>query len=89
MAAGISADAIRERAYLIWEREGRPHGRDFEHWVRAEVELIAEGSNNTAAATIAPVQARTKGNGAPTKAKAPAPKARRPTTSRAARSKSP
>ena len=43
----ISDDAIRERAYHIWEREGRPHGRDFEHWVRAQVELIAEGSTTT------------------------------------------
>ena len=42
----ISDDAIRDRAYLIWEREGRPHGRDFEHWVRAQVELIAETSTN-------------------------------------------
>ena len=39
---GISEEAIRERAYDIWEREGRPHGRDFEHWVRAQVELSAE-----------------------------------------------
>ena len=39
---GISEDAVRKRAYDIWEREGRPHGRDFEHWVRAQVELTAE-----------------------------------------------
>lgn len=24
--------AIRERAYLIWEREGRPEGRAEDHW---------------------------------------------------------
>jgi hypothetical protein len=34
---------IRERAYEIWQREGRPHGRDAEHWQRAEAEIEAEG----------------------------------------------
>jgi hypothetical protein len=29
-------DEIAERAYAIWEREGRPHGRDLEHWLTAE-----------------------------------------------------
>jgi hypothetical protein len=26
---------LRDRAYYIWEREGRPDGRAFDHWVRA------------------------------------------------------
>lgn len=26
---------IRERAYRLWEEEGRPHGRDVEFWERA------------------------------------------------------
>jgi hypothetical protein len=30
--------AIRERAYFIWERDGRPEGRAFDHWVSACVE---------------------------------------------------
>jgi hypothetical protein len=30
---------IRERAYHLWESEGRPHGRDLEYWERAR-ELI-------------------------------------------------
>ncbi len=29
------------RAYAIWESEGCPHGRDTEHWLRAERELAA------------------------------------------------
>ena len=33
---------IRERAYEIWVREGRPHGRDAEHWQKAEAEIAAE-----------------------------------------------
>lgn len=30
---------IANRAYQIWEREGRPHGRDQDHWHSAEREL--------------------------------------------------
>jgi hypothetical protein len=29
---------VRETAYFIWEREGRPDGRAQEHWGRALVE---------------------------------------------------
>ena len=36
------AGEIARRAYTIWEREGRPHGRDFEHWLKAEREIQAE-----------------------------------------------
>ena len=35
---------IRERAYSIWEREGRPHGRELDHRLRAEAEIAAERS---------------------------------------------
>jgi DUF2934 family protein len=30
---------ILRRAYEIWEHEGRPHGRDKDHWFLAEAEL--------------------------------------------------
>jgi len=33
---------IRERAYYIWIQEGRPEGRDKEHWRLAEVQLTAK-----------------------------------------------
>lgn len=36
--------AIRERAYLIWERQGRVKGHDIPHWLEAEAEL--KGYNN-------------------------------------------
>jgi hypothetical protein len=26
---------VRDRAYFIWEREGRPDGRAYDHWTRA------------------------------------------------------
>ena len=31
--------AIAQRAYEIWEAEGKPHGRDREHWEAAAIEL--------------------------------------------------
>jgi hypothetical protein len=30
---------IRERAYHLWEADGKPHGRDVEYWERAR-ELV-------------------------------------------------
>jgi hypothetical protein len=30
---------IRERSYQIWEKEGRPDGMAWDHWLRAEAEL--------------------------------------------------
>jgi hypothetical protein len=33
---------VRERAYEIWERAGRPEGKSTEHWLQAEAEIAAE-----------------------------------------------
>jgi DUF2934 family protein len=33
--------SISERAYEIWDSEGRPEGRDAEHWEQASAELAA------------------------------------------------
>ena len=32
---------IASRAYTIWEIEGRPAGRELDHWLRAESEVQA------------------------------------------------
>lgn len=40
-------ERVRERAYEIWEREGRMHGCDPEHWRRAEAEIDAEERRTT------------------------------------------
>lgn len=34
-------DKIRQRAFEIWETQGRPQGRDLDHWLQAEAEVIA------------------------------------------------
>ena len=31
--------AIRQKAYEIWQAEGRPAGREVVHWLRAEEEV--------------------------------------------------
>jgi CheY-like chemotaxis protein len=43
-AAGNAArhKLIAERAYELWEHQGRPHGYDVSHWLEAEHKLIAE-----------------------------------------------
>ncbi|HVY16517.1 MAG TPA: DUF2934 domain-containing protein [Rhodopila sp.] len=38
---------VRERAYHLWEAEGKPHGRDVEFWERAR-ELVAIEESATA-----------------------------------------
>ena len=38
----LNDDHIRERAYLIWVDEGRPEGRELDHWLRAKWELERE-----------------------------------------------
>ena len=42
MAIRDNAEALRDRAYRIWEREGRPSGREHEHWAQAARELNEE-----------------------------------------------
>jgi DUF2934 family protein len=37
-------ERVRERAYLLWEREGRPEGRADEHWRRAAELEVAEAA---------------------------------------------
>lgn len=54
----VSNQDIAARAYQLWEEEGRPHGRDLDHWTKAASELgkngNGNGSVNGAALTAAP-----------------------------------
>jgi len=76
----ISEDVIRIRAYQIWEREGRPSGRDYEHWVQAQVELEAEAAKGNggrrAAASRPTTPRREKASPASSKSAAPTRAAR-------------
>ncbi|MGP0001577.1 MAG: DUF2934 domain-containing protein [Acetobacteraceae bacterium] len=35
-------DRVRERAYALWEEDGRPDGRSDEYWQQARSEVEAE-----------------------------------------------
>lgn len=37
-------ERIRRRAYEIWEREGRPDGREVDHWLQAAEEIRTEAN---------------------------------------------
>jgi Protein of unknown function (DUF2934) len=37
--AGRTREAIRTRAWEIWEHSGQPSGRDLEFWLQAESEI--------------------------------------------------
>ena len=43
-ASPITSDQIARRAYLIWEQQGRPAGKEREHWLLAEQELKSSQS---------------------------------------------
>jgi len=38
-AGGDRDQRVRDRAYEIWEQEGRPSGRERDHWERADREI--------------------------------------------------
>jgi hypothetical protein len=38
---------VARRAYEIWESEGRPEGRDVEHWLAAEQQFLGADSHVT------------------------------------------
>lgn len=57
----VSDAEISLRAYQIWEAEGKPDGKDFEHWLRAKAELVPAAATPAAkkAAPAKPAVAKT------------------------------
>lgn len=72
-------DRIRHRAHAIWEKQGRPHGADYQHWDQATREVDAEDAaakKPAAKASVSkPAKSAVKAAGtvkkAPAKAKTP------------------
>ena len=58
-------EKVRDRAYLIWEREGRPDGRRSEHWAQAEREIDNEADARLAGAgaKVTPLDDPTRAGG--------------------------
>lgn len=70
-------EQLRQRAYGIWQAEGEPHGRDRDHWERAERELT-DMAPEEPVAPAKPAARRKKADDAPqTTAAEPKPKAPR------------
>ncbi len=63
---------IRDVAYAIWEAEGKPQGRDAQHWRMAEERVAASGGKDAGAKAKAPAKSGATGS-AKTAAKAAAP----------------
>ena len=40
-------ERLERRAYELWEMEGRPEGKDKEHWSRAESEPSSDDGGRT------------------------------------------
>jgi hypothetical protein len=45
-APGSAEEEIKKRAYEIWERHGRPKGKEDEFWQQAEQELQNEDNSS-------------------------------------------
>jgi hypothetical protein len=44
----ITTELIAQRAYILWEKQGRPHGHDMANWLLAEKQLRQEIHSFTA-----------------------------------------
>lgn len=55
---------VRDTAYAIWEAEGKPEGRDAEHWRLAEERVSASTSGGKAKAK-APVKGKAEASAKP------------------------
>jgi hypothetical protein len=47
-AADDLEQRIQQRAYELWENEGRPAGREHAHWQQAEREITGRGAGDRA-----------------------------------------
>jgi hypothetical protein len=68
-------EKIRRRAYEIWEQEGRPHGEDMKHWLKA-FEEIGTGAEKKARKPRSP-----KGKSAASTTESPSPRSAAPAKS--------
>jgi hypothetical protein len=53
MATTNKLQSIRERAYTLWEQQGRDHGRDLDYWLEAEREILGTPSKGKKAMSAA------------------------------------
>ena len=56
---------IRERAYLIWEKSGKPLGRETDHWFQAAREIAEAQTRKPLTATVVETMPPTSGEAGP------------------------
>jgi uncharacterized protein (DUF4415 family) len=64
---GEVGQSTAERALQIWESEGRPRGRDLEHWNRAEAEMNGGRRTRKVPPTVAAAMTAASGEGRSTR----------------------
>jgi hypothetical protein len=69
-----SEEQIRELAYSIWEQEGRPDGKDMDHYMRARQILEAREAEKAAFKTPAVVRESLPSKPLPTRPRTNRPK---------------
>lgn len=74
-----SYEEIAATAFLIWEKNGRPHGRDVEFWLQAEQSLKTLPPPSPPVAVAAPAAAKPRRNG-PVFDKMPGKRGKKPAT---------
>ena len=72
----ITHEEIAHYAYLLWEADGKPEGRDVDYWVKAETILYTSDEDSKKAVDAAVAKAK------PRKKPAKAPKAKLEGTSK-------
>lgn len=50
----LDEEEIKRRAHAIWEKEGRPEGRDFQNYMDAIAEMMAEAEGDDQRPTSGP-----------------------------------
>lgn len=66
MARKSKLEKIRDKAYALWENQGRPEGRHEDHWREAEAAVKKELTKGSA--TDKPKSAKTPPKAQPRKA---------------------
>jgi hypothetical protein len=56
----VNEDAVRTRAYLMWEADGRPFGRDEHYWGLALAEATQPAKPKRSAASARPAEKKSK-----------------------------
>jgi hypothetical protein len=65
-------ERINQRAFAMWEAGGRVDGRDLEHWLRAEQEVLAEETSVSSPKKAVPAKKKARQarkTGAPAKSR--------------------